>query len=540
MEKVNIKKLFLMLFIFVVLAILVTLSLIFLKIHSSSANYGFGENGLNVPSIQFVVGTNKNQRYNQNDLNIIAEGVNYNGLEYQTIRISGLKNKEIENKINTELESVESDFRERVLAASGESSSMYLTSFVNANYSNILSIAFYGSKQNSNYRNEINIHKFLNYDLTTGNHIEIEDLFVPGTDIDLLAQNYIYKTKLYEKFSEKDIFFNSEYWENGKLNYLVDDLDELDFMNEFLKYKNSNKDFYITPNGVSIRYSEDVNDGIVFIAFKDNLDKVVAYDKFVSDESIFEADNIGLKDLYVCSDVTLYSDDSYYVIEDVSSNFRIDARVNIFDNQVYDKFELYKNAIESVKKEISDKKEEFKKKAKENLDMYYLVDMIYTVTEYDPAFYATTSFDSSQRSDDKFIITKQERIYETSLDDFSNWFEDKMISSYTSENYTMDFHINIYLNDEEKEKCKLSEKHDGTVYVISIGEKFNNIESVFVEGVDYFSVITNYFEQYTDVPRNEIEEAIKNHKYHLEQYTIVFDDLENSVSYGAFKPSDFR
>lgn len=536
MDKFSIKKLFLGLCIFTILAVSITALMIFLKLHSTSDDLKTLKDNI----VQEVTGTKKNQKYNQNDLNITQETVNYEGLEYKTLRISGLKNKEIESKVNAEIESVENDFRERVVNASGEANSMYLTSYVNANYSNILSVSFYGSKNNSNYRNEINIYKFLNFDLTTGNQLKIEDLFVPNTDVDLIAQDYIYKEKLHEKFSQKDVFFNSDYWEDGKLNYFANEIDELDFMNEFLKYKNSNKDFYITPTDIEIRYSDDYNTGIVHLNFKDNLDKLVAYDKFVTEESIFESDDIGLKNLYVCSDVALYADESYYVIEDVAPNFRIDARVNIFSNSIFDGNEMYKDAIESVKKEISEKKETLAQKAKENSDRYYLLDLVYIVEHFDPAFFSSTYYVNSERSYDKFIIIKQEHEYETTMDDYSEWFEDKMISAYTSENYTIDYQMSIRLSDEESEKCKCFEDYTGTVYMLSTGEITSNIEDILVEGTDYVSVIADYMEQYNDVSKEKTEEILKNHEYHLTQYSIVFADLEMSMSLGKFESNKFR
>lgn len=536
MDKFSIKKLFLGLCIFIILAVSITALLIFLKLHSTSDDLKTLKDNI----VQEVTGTKKNQKYNQNDLNIIQETVNYEGLEYKTLRISGLKNKEIESNVNAEIEGVENDFRERVVNASGEASSMYLTSYVNANYSNILSVSFYGSKNNSNYRNEINIHKFLNFDLTTGNQIKLEDLFVPNTDVDLIAQDYIYKEKLHEKFSQKDIFFNSEYWEDGKLNYLINEIDELDFMNEFLKYKNSNKDFYITPTDIEIRYSDDYNTGIVHLNFKDNLDKLVAYDKFVTEESIFESDDIGLKNLYVCSDVALYADESYYVIEDVAPNFRIDARVNIFCYSAFEGNEVYENAVESVKKEINEKKEALAQKAKENSEKYYLLDLVYIVDSFDPAYYSSLYYDYIEPSYDKLIISKQEHEYETTMDDFSEWFEDKMISAYTSENYTIDYQMYIRLSDEESEKCQCTEDYTGIVYMLNTGEATSNIEEIFVEGTDYVSTIADYMERYNNVSREKMEEILENHEYHFEMYSIVFDGLDTSMSWNNFKRSDFK
>ena len=96
----------------------------------------------------------------------------------------------------------------------------------------------------------------LNYDLTTGNKIELADVFVPDTDIDLLAQNSIYKTQLYKTFSDKEMYFNMEYWENDKLKQPVNEINEKEFINEFLEYQNADKIFFVTYEGVGIDYGE--------------------------------------------------------------------------------------------------------------------------------------------------------------------------------------------------------------------------------------------------------------------------------------------
>lgn len=536
MDKISVKKIFILLAIFIVLAISITALLIFLKLNDVSTN---NEYNITETKQEEIIGTKKNQKYNQNDLKIIKENVTYGALEYQTLRISGLKNKEIENKINAELESVENDFREKVLNASGENTNMYLTSFVEANYSNILSVTFYASKSNANYRNELNIHKYLNYDLTTGNHLNIEDLFVPNTDVDLLVQDYIYQNELHDAFSEKGIFFNPDYWNDGRLNYLVNEINELEFIKEYNKYKNGNKDFYITETGVNVRYSNDVGDSGAYIEFKKYLDKIVIFDKYVLNESIFETDDIGVKDLYVCSHIIMFDDNSYCNIKDVTSNFRIDARIYMLAPDGYKENEIFNTEIEKLKTEIAQKEEEFKKKANENKDKYYLIEIVYYVNNYDPKFYSSGS-NVVNISYNKFLISKNEKSFEVSTEDFEDWFEDKIISAYTAENYDMEYQMNIILNEEEKSKCVYNESFEGTAYDLETGEVIKDLEDVFVEGVDYVTVIAEYMEQYNGISKEQTEEMIQNHEYHLEPYTIVFAKEEMAVSYTVFKSENFK
>lgn len=546
MKEVSIKKLIMFLISFIVVAVAVTAVLIAINknnnINSSSTNYTSGEKNNN--GYEKIIGTKKNQKFNQNDLEIIRENAKYDVLEYQTIRINGLKNKEIENKINKELEEIEDDFRQRVIAAPGENGNMYLSSFVTANFSNILSITFYGSKADSNYRNEVNIHKFLNYDLTTGNEIKIEDLFLPGTDIDMYAQNVIYKNELHEKFSEKDIFFNQDYWQSGELQYVLDEIDEADFMKKYNLYKNSDKDFYIAENGIDIKYSEDINSSDVYILYKDCLDDLIVYTKFLTKESIFEKDNIGLKDLYVCSSINLYSDNSVYLIKDLASNLRIDARINVMTPTGYNEVEFFKNTLTKLVSEINDKKEEYIKLANANKDQYYFIGILYDVNEYDPQYYLSSYEDKRTPTYDKFIVYKQEKIYNVSMKDFSDWFEDKLIESYTGTRYTMDMDYQLYvsMSDEEKTKCNIKEETSSAIYNLTDVTSTSDLSGIFADGIDYTSVISEYLKKYNNVTREKVEDMIKNHEYVIGAYAIAFKsgDIDATVDYGSFKASDFR
>ena len=197
----------------------------------------------NIPKeeIETEIGTKRNQKYNQNDLEIIRKNVD-GIVEYQSIRISGLKNKEIENKINNEIAQTEEEFV-KLLSNFEEGEHRYINEYVAANFSNILSISMEASSYSS--FDSIEKEKYLNYDLTTGNKIELKDLFLPNADIDRYAREYIYKDALHEAFSKTNVFFDDKYWEDGKCTYFTNELDEANYIKRFTRYKNAKKDFYI-------------------------------------------------------------------------------------------------------------------------------------------------------------------------------------------------------------------------------------------------------------------------------------------------------
>lgn len=541
MKEVSIKKLVVLLSSFIVIAVMITTTLIMTNKAGSFTDVSSGEEK-NKSNHERVIGTKKNQKYNQNDLKIIYQDTNYEGLEYKTLRINGLKNKEIENKINKELEEIEDEIRKKLVSASGEQENAYLSSNVNANYSNILSVTFYGSKSDSNYVPQINIEKFLNYDLTTGNKIKLEDLFLPGTDIDLYAQNDIYKQKLYDSFSKKNIFFNPDYWQSGELQYVLDEVDEIDFIKQYNKYKNSKKDFYLTTTGIGISYSKDGNYGDVYIKYMDCLDNLVVYTKFLTKESIFERDDIGLKDLYVCSSVVDQNDQSVYLIKDLATNLRIDARINVWTSEGYNELEFFKNTLAKLKAELIEKKEEYIKIANENKDKYYFVGIVYDINRYYPKTLLSSYGEEKDIEEDKFIVYEQEKTYSVSMQDFSNWFEDKLIQNYTGNRYTLDYQLYIPISDEEKAKCDIKEKTSSIIYNLARKTSTSDLSGIFEDEIDYTTPISDYLEKYYNIDREKVENMIKNHEYAIGAYAITFKsgDIDATVDYGNFKVSDFR
>ena len=101
-KEVDLKKFVIGIVAFIVIAVLVTAVMIFAKNSLDTNYYGrnSGDNDItnssNVPNTgnkDKVIGTKKNQKYNQNDLEFIKTQVVDGELEYESIRISGLKNK---------------------------------------------------------------------------------------------------------------------------------------------------------------------------------------------------------------------------------------------------------------------------------------------------------------------------------------------------------------------------------------------------------------------------------------------------------------
>lgn len=537
-DKVSTNKIIISLIVFAIISITITAILIIQRNNTSAPNQEITSGDVNIAvKHDKIIGTKINQKYNQNDLEIIETQMQEDGLEYVSIRISGLKNKEIENKINEDIAREEASLKENVLSNEmGEYDSRYLNEYVNANFSNVLSLALYGSKYGSNSRNQLNESRYLNYDLTTGNRLKLEDLFVPGADIDLYAQNSIYKELLHDTFSEKGVFFDPQYWESGECTYVVDEIDELKFIKEFNKYKTAPKDFYFSYNQISIIYGEDY-DNYAYIRFKDCMDDLAIFDKFVTEESIFERDDIGVKNLYVCSNAT--TGKGYYAfIDDVTSNFRIDARVYPVVNERILESQKYIETLEKLKQDIAGRKNDIKEIAKKNKDKYYYLTINVTINDFIPKYYCTYS--EQDITYDEFYVYTEEDLYEVDKTDFSDWFENKLISA---NYYEMGAgYLNMLLSDDEKKKCKIERKYDSVAYNINSEKVYRNLEDLFKEDSDYLSVIDKVLQREYELSTDQVAKMIKNHEYQLTNYAVEFRNEENiaSVRYEEFSPESIK
>ena len=537
-DKVSTNKIIISLIVFAIISITITAILIIQKNNTSAPNQEITSGDVNIAvKHDKIIGTKINQKYNQNDLEIIETQMQEDGLEYVSIRISGLKNKEIENKIHEDIAREEASLKENVLSNEmGEYDSRYLNEYVNANFSNVLSLALYGSKYGSNSRNQLNESRYLNYDLTTGNRLKLEDLFVPGADIDLYAQNSIYKELLHDTFSEKGVFFDPQYWESGECTYVVDEIDELKFIKEFNKYKTAPKEFCFSYNQISIVYGEDY-DNYVYIRFKDCMDDLAIFDKFVTEEGIFERDDIGVKNLYVCSNAT--TGKGYYTfIDDVTSNFRIDARVYPVVNERILESQKYIETLEKLKQDIAGRKNDIKEIAKKNKDKYYYLTINVTINDFIPKYYCTYS--EQDITYDEFYVYTEEDLYEVDKNDFSDWFENKLISA---NYYEMGAgYLNMLLSDDEKKKCKIERKYDSVAYNINSEKVYRNLEDLFKEDSNYLSVIDNVLQREYELSTDQVAKMIKNHEYQLTNYAVEFRNEENiaSVRYEEFSPESIK
>ena len=251
-----------------------------------------------------------------------------------TVRIDGLKDQTIENKVNQVLSEL-----------STESEDNYVC-FVNFNVSNVLSIQCGEESRNVN--------------LVTGEEIKLEELFNQETDMDLLIRNEAYQSVC--SFSgcyiddELDMEFESQV-ENRIVDFLQD-------------FKNDRSFLSISYTNFSILRASDP--WYFYSSYAPYIDELTIYDRFLTDDDIYE-NEISLTCMpQDCYNITLASesDDAYYFSGFLNDTNYLDFE--IFNNSDYNstmqKFQKYSFDMEVIGEKV--KKQIIEKLNLEEIDHY--------------------------------------------------------------------------------------------------------------------------------------------------------------------------
>lgn len=340
--------------------------------------------------------------YDENDLIVegkkeIFEIVNKD-FEIEIPQINGLKNKTVEDKVNNDIKNRVYEIIKK-LANDSETGKISSSYDIRANFSNVLSGILSCGNQSI----------YINYELVNGERLEFEDLFVKDMDFYTLLRKMLYKELekdakdggldysflIYDKedktwvrnySKEEDTLYMTE----NQLNKMMKK-----FMKEETKFYFSSDKFYVQDPNFCDEYHG------YYYYFKDIADMVTIYDKYLTDESIYEFQNVGAKNLWTCSteipsfykpEYGFATENLYYEI----STYEVDIMkvrefVDEYNLELIDK--VRNNAIRLAKEKL----EEYKKIAIKNPQKFYTLHFSLNyleheildekTTEYSPEYY---------------------------------------------------------------------------------------------------------------------------------------------------------
>lgn len=377
------KKLIISILIFAILSFSITGILIYIKNNNEISNNEKND----IPTENKEKTLDLYGTFNENDLLIEKVIKSFDGEDSIEIpQISGLKDKQIENKVNADIEKRVNDKIKEIKGNGGEEIDTTRYSIYYRGFSNVISFNFtirYVNNDNRNYED-----LFFNYELVNGERLKFEDLFTSNADIINIIRRAYYReissNVSYWFENEGDIYFDKEkntwfglreIYDENTYQYIeeyqeyVPNLSEYDINKKIKEFENSKDEFYFTPSRLIF--------GGASIEFKDIADDVVIYDKYLTEESLFENDNIGQKNLFTCATVNEYG---YNDILQLHQEYSL-AEENLF-YEIYVSG-MYATEIEKLPKEFIDEiyerimeyskdiLEEYKELAKKNPDKFY-------------------------------------------------------------------------------------------------------------------------------------------------------------------------
>lgn len=441
-------------------------------------------------------------------------------ISYKTI--SGLKNKKIEDEINKKI-------KDKVDKLKKDLPSNYLISTnINSNFENTLSIGF--CRQEKIYENcSIGEQKAaLNFDLTTGKELKLEDIV---NSKDNFKQNVLDKS--YEDFSKYvGIVCEGGPCEHSNPDYSVVEDEVFQIASKYNKgeyYFTYNPEYiYITFNNVKIKdveycyenkegcYEIKIDGTSETIPVRDNYlntytakirlvdfyDNLAIYDKFKTDNSIYEKESTKIKRKFTLSDQSIYSDSE--MIE--TDNYLVDYDLITYETKRVDKA---KNSL--LKEMVSSNKDKFTIYNVFGEDRYLIANNKYNYVYYDVLKY---ELDKNKYKDSK------KQIY---LDKY-NKIDTTEEPIYAYEKPSYEYKTYSYLKDNFVKK---------QFYYYLFDKDGNEIDSSDILNKDYLSIVIPN-EWYSLGSDKTIDDMVKNSLLmHDEKYSypnnLVIYDLGNRI-----------
>ena len=328
--------------VFCIICIVVTLGLILYKnIEIEQENSNDIETTQVDTKIKNFDGINLKGTYNQNDLKIEEKRATKEKIEINYVQIYGLKNKIIQENINREIEKVALNFYREKIENLDQVVNVFVYINDTANFANTLSFEVtYVAKINDDEDGFYQGFKGINYDLTTGDKITIDKLFTTDAPIENILRNSAYYS-----------FAQSNVEENLSGEFVVKDYGDIEgeistFINQYKKEQIN--EFHFSPKKIYIYYEENK---IITIDMEKYADYIDIYNRYLTDESIFETNDVGLKNLYTLSE--RYLADYRYINYEKGSNYFVDINIDNTDGEenLFSK-KLLQDKIKQIEAEI--------------------------------------------------------------------------------------------------------------------------------------------------------------------------------------------
>ena len=445
--------------------------------------------------------------------------------EISCYQICGLKDKEIEEKINNEMEEkvynfIKSNFEKTKSEVQNINfDSLFINNgYIESNFSNVISInysySYYEYNEEQNFAVDVNDNLYLNYNLVNGKEIKLEDLFLNENDIETVVRMALYKNWEREELVSFEVIKKEPYYDKekniwfqeiGEYNESIEDYEyktveyipnmtEYDIFKKVKKYMNCNeKKFCFTPSQLILKFDENEYEykyGEIY--FKDIDDKIVIYDKYLTNEKIYENNDV-VRSMINCTEEGFYS--KYKNTKFYNDNLFFDIDLQEYDDndsKYYKQYaykdyynekinEFYKNGIELI--------DEYKEISENNKNKcYFLFIEInpHRVGEYEKSYSSLISIEMNaklivcENYEKQEMLDKILSVYRNELRFVGSVYDALSIIEYSYDDET---------GDETKEVDIETIKSDEKFYNAVTGKEIKSIDDLFKEGLNYKDII---------------------------------------------------
>jgi len=314
--------------------------------------------------VKDVNGIDLKGTYNQNDLKIEEKSITQEKIEIRYFQISGLKNKTVEDKINQEIKQAALECYQDKIKDLDEVINISVNMWEASSFANTISFELnYTAKIDDDDDGFYQGTQGLNYDLNTGEKILIDKIFTSDAPI----ENILRKSAYYN-------FVSCTLKDNLAGDLIVADYGNIE--DEIAQIINSYKsgqikEFSYTPMQVNIYYKENQ---VIIIDMEQFVEYIAIYNRYLSEESLFEQDDIGIKNMYTLS--KRYNNVYYYTNYQNEDNYFIDISID-FQSTDTDEFaqKIIQDKIKAIEKEIED----MKQKVIQNPNNFYVLNYYISV-----------------------------------------------------------------------------------------------------------------------------------------------------------------
>lgn len=340
--------------------IITALLILYQNIDIEEVKVGESNSTVNEEKEKDIPGIDLNGTYNQNDVRIEEKSVSSDKVEIQYYQISGLKDKTIEEKINKDIEHFALNFYKEEIKDLNEVINISVGMWNSANFANTISFSYYHTaKKDDNGDGFYQTYKGLNYDLTTGEKITIDKVFTSDAPIENILRQSAYYSLIQNKVEDN---LTGDFVVN---NY--GDIEDEIYSIINLYKKGKLTEFYFSPSHINICYNDYT---YINISMEKYAEYIAIYNRYLTEESIYESTDIGLKNLYTLADKYGSSDYYRYTIYEKGQNYFIDINIDNYSG-AEDEFsqKLKQDKIKKIKAEV----EKLKSSASNNPNEFYVL-----------------------------------------------------------------------------------------------------------------------------------------------------------------------